>query len=154
LYFGQATTSGARKKLKDGLSAKGYGDDLDLLESSTVGAGDSNDADTCASSSSAKYSTAGYLASSTAGAGATRSAGSSASTGTSSGGLLPSSRSAYEVVRKGSVGGTGGGGAGGTIVKAEFSDMFFRQDAPDGDANNLNLSKVLALNSCRVSLLF
>jgi hypothetical protein len=56
-------------------------------------------------------------------------------------------------VRKGSVGGTGGGGAGGTIVKAEFSDMFFRQDAPDGDANNLNLAKVRTLCSNCVSYL-
>jgi hypothetical protein len=41
-------------------------------------------------------------------------------------------------------GAAGGAGGGGTIVKAEFQDVFFRQDTPDGDANNLNLAKVSA----------
>lgn len=135
----------ARKKLKDGLSmsAKGYGDDMDLLESATVGAGDHGDG---LDDRSGKFTVA-YLTSSTAAAGATRgSSGTGGGGGT--GGLLPSTKSAYEMSRKGSTstssgGGTGtGSGTGATIVKAEFSDMFFRQETPDGDANNLNLSKV------------
>ena len=114
-------------------SGKGYGDDLDLLESATVGAGG-------VSSGVSLESLGGkYSSSASAGAGMSRYAasGSASSGGGSSGLMLPSSKS-FEVRKS-------GGAGGGTIVKAEFQDMFFRNDAPDGEANNINLAKVRLL---------
>lgn len=112
--------SSKKKMIKDVFSGsgKGYGDDLDLLESATVGAGTGSTLESLGGK---------YVSSASAGAGMSRSAGGGGA------GLLPSSKS-FEVRKSGA--------GGGTIVKAEFQDMFFRQDAPDGEANNLNLAKV------------
>jgi hypothetical protein len=131
----QASSAGSRKKLlKDGLSQSGkqYGDDLDLLESATVGAGDE---DECDDDNEDGGGSAKYLMSATAGPGMTRPG--AGAVGAGSGGKAQSR------------GGAAGGG--GTIVKAEFQDVFFRQETPDGDANNLNLAKVSVL-WCRAVL--
>lgn len=106
--------------IKDALSQRqATGDDLDLLESATVG-------------SSSTVSAGGLLP---------RSGG----TGLGSG-LLPSNKSFEMGSRKST---TAGAGLGGTIVKAEFSDMFLRQDQLEGDNNSSsNLAKVSASCEC------
>ena len=67
-------------------------------------------------------------------------------------GLLPSNKSFEMGGRKST---TAGAGLGGTIVKAEFSDMFLRQDQLEGDSNSSsNLAKVSAIVSACVYVIF